>query len=52
VLSVVLPGLEIRVRGVIPALARAAFDETVLMIVVMRVGHAPAERWADGVKGL
>jgi hypothetical protein len=29
-----------------------AFDEIVLMIVVMRVGHAPTERSADRVKGL
>jgi hypothetical protein len=27
-------------------------NETVLMIIVMRVGHAPRERWADRVKGL
>jgi len=38
-------------RGVVPDLA-GAIDETVLMIVVMRVGHAPRERWDERVRKL
>jgi hypothetical protein len=40
-----------RDRAII-ARSTGVVNETVLMIVVLRAGHAPRERWADRVKGL